>query len=286
MPPSSQSSRRRLVGVSTKMYFSYSRTINYITALLEHLADISDDPTVFTHLQEIDVFIIPDHITLINVIAQLNSHPFDIPFPILPGAQDAYHEDFGSFTGEVSTAVLAEVGCRILEINHAERRRLFGETDSSAALKAAAAVRNGLIPLVCVGERTRPQTITESDSEHSSSEEKAPDLTAALLEIRTQVEAVLSATPDMSEVILAYEPVWAIGAAAPASASYVVAMTQAIRDFECVRRRTGSTRILYGGSAGPGLFEKLKDSVDGLFLGRFAHDPEQFKNIILEVATA
>jgi triosephosphate isomerase len=270
------------------MYFPYNRTIDYIKSLLELLADLPKDASTSTPLRNIDVFIIPDHISLTTVITQLDSHASTIPFPILAGAQDAYHEDFGAYTGAVSPAVLAEVGCRILEINHAERRRLFGETDDGAVLKAAAAERNGMIPLVCVGERTKPSTSTEPGSEVSASgvEEDAVDVTAALGEISTQIEAVLSAVSDASDVILAYEPVWAIGAAAPASASYVVAVTKAIRDLECVRRRTGPTRILYGGSAGPGLFEKLKDGVDGLFLGRFAHDPAQFKKTILEVATA
>ncbi|KAG4218536.1 hypothetical protein PC116_g32984, partial [Phytophthora cactorum] len=95
-----------------------------------------------------------------------------------------------------------------------------------------------------------------------------------------------SALPGAVEVILAYEPVWAIGAAEPAGAEHVVSVTQALRNLDCVRSREGNTRILYGGSAGPGLFAQLKDGVDGLFLGRFAHDPAQFYKTIVEVATA
>ncbi|KAI0189950.1 triosephosphate isomerase [Xylaria flabelliformis] len=264
--------RRRLVGVSTKMYFSFARTKTYISTLLKLLSDISPET-----LRDIDIFVLPDHISLTTVISQL--HTNTCPVPILPGAQDAHHEDAGAFTGEVSPAVLAEVGCRILELGHAERRRFFGETDEITAKKAAAAARSGIIPLVCVGERTKPPSSSQEG------EEEVLDAEAALPEIRVQIEAVLDAVDDKTEVILAYEPVWAIGAAAPASASYVVAVAQAIRGFECVRRRpAGSTRILYGGSAGPGLFEKLRDGVDGLFLGRFAHDPEQFVKTILEVA--
>ncbi|KAI0114434.1 triosephosphate isomerase [Nemania sp. FL0031] len=296
---SPSSSRRRLVGVSTKMYFSFARTSTYISTLLKLLADLP--PEARTSLQDIDIFVIPDHISLSSVISQLrdnNNNP--CPVPILPGAQDAFHEDSGAFTGEVSPAVLAEVGCRILELGHAERRRLFGETDDTTAKKAAAAARNGIIPLVCVGERTKPPTVPTSALPGSSfslsgtggrgqgqdQERETLDTRTALPEIRVQVETVLNAVPDTAEVILAYEPVWAIGAAAPASAEYVTAVAHAIRDLECVRRRpAGSTRILYGGSAGPGLFEKL-DGVDGLFLGRFAHDPEQFVKTILEISGA
>ncbi|KAI0802676.1 triosephosphate isomerase [Xylaria sp. FL0064] len=286
-PPAS---RRRLVGVSTKMYFSFAKTTTYVATLLNLLSQ--QPPETLAALRNIDIFVIPDHISLTSVIAQLRRGGGDdddddrYPVPILPGAQDAFHEDAGAFTGEVSPAVLAEVGCRILELGHAERRKLFGETDDTTAKKAAAAARNGIVPLVCVGERTKPPVITAA-SPNSGSRDEVLDAEAALAEIRVQVAAVLSAVPHTTDVALAYEPVWAIGAPAPASASYVVAVAQAIRDLECVRRRpAGSTRVLYGGSAGAGLFAKLKDGVDGLFLGRFAHDPEQFVKTILEVATA
>ncbi|KAI0904937.1 triosephosphate isomerase [Ustulina deusta] len=282
--------RRRLVGVSTKMYFSFAKTTAYVSTLLRLLSDQS--PETLASLQDIDIFVIPDHISLVSVISHLRRHDNLCPVPILPGAQDAFHEDAGAFTGEVSPAVLAEVGCRILELGHAERRRFFGETDDITAKKAAAAARNGIVPLVCVGERTKPPlvaitTTASSASPDSASNDDMLDTQTALSEIRVQIEAVLSAVPHTADVVLAYEPVWAIGAAAPASAPYVVAVARAIRDLECVRRRpAGSTRILYGGSAGPGLFARLKDGVDGLFLGRFAHDPEQFVKAILEVATA
>lgn len=251
---------RRIVGVSTKMYFSFSRTTQYINRLL-HLLDASS--SVSTPPSNIDIFVIPDHITLTTVAAEL------LPTHLWPGAQDVFHEDAGAFTGEVSPAVLAEVGCRIVEVGHAERRRLFAETDEITAKKAAAVARNRMVPLVCIGEQVR------GDTPASAAEE-----------CRAQIEPVLAAVPDAADVVLAYEPVWAIGAAEPAEVGYVVAVTLAIRGLECVRGRAGRTRILYGGSAGPGLFEKLKEGVDGLFLGRFAHDPEQFVKTIREVAEA
>ncbi|KAI0377309.1 Triosephosphate isomerase [Hypomontagnella monticulosa] len=259
--------RRRIVGVSTKMYFSAARTRSYVDSLLEILS--SSPPSSSSLLDDIDIFIIPDHITLTSVVSQLStSKP-----KILVGAQDAFFEDAGAYTGEVSPAVLAEVGCRIVELGHAERRRLFGETDRDTAKKAAAAARNGMIPLVCIGERTK-------------GDDAGAAVTAAVRECGIQVEAVMAELPDDAEVALAYEPVWAIGAAEPAGAEHVVSVTKEIRALECVRRRKGTTRILYGGSAGPGLFAKLKDGVDGLFLGRFAHDPAQFYRTVVEVATA
>lgn len=238
------------------MYFSAARTRQFVDEVLQL---VSKSPQL---LDEVDVFIIPDHITLISVIAQLDRTK------ILTGAQDAFYEDSGAFTGEVSPQVLAEVGCRIVELGHAERRRIFKETDDDTARKAAAAARNGMIPLVCIGERTQGEVVLAVD------------------ECRAQVESVMAAVPEDAEVILAYEPVWAIGASSPAAAEYVVNVVKDIRALDCVQRRSGTTRILYGGSAGPGLFEKLKGGVDGLFLGRFAHDPAQFYKTIQEIASA
>lgn len=250
--------RRRIVGVSTKMYFSASRTTQYVDELL-HLISGSDSSFV----ENVDVFIVPDHLTLLSVINKSQGSN------IWCGAQDTFYEDTGAYTGEVSPAVLAELGCRIVEVGHAERRRIFGETDEITAKKAAATARNGMVPLVCIGEKTRGETSI-----------------SAVDECRTQVETVLGAVADDAEVVLAYEPVWAIGASQPADVDYVVEVTSAIRQLECVQKRSGLTRILYGGSAGPGLFQKLKDGVDGLFLGRFAHDPAQFYKTIQEVAIA
>ncbi|KAM0271121.1 hypothetical protein ACHAQH_009208 [Verticillium albo-atrum] len=246
---------RRLIGLSTKMYFSPSRTRQYLDALLPHLAT-SPGP------HPVDIFLIPDFLSLHAAITQTGSAP------LLLGAQDCFSEDTGAYTGEVSPASLAELGVRIVELGHAERRRLFGETDESTAAKASAAARNGLIPLVCVGEL---------DGEGGPR--------AAAEALRPQVESLMAAVPVTAEVVLAYEPVWAIGAAEPAGAEHVLGVVRAIREMECVEGREGAVRILYGGSAGPGTFEKLKEGVDGLFLGRFGHDVERFWRTVEEVAS-
>ncbi|RYP86407.1 hypothetical protein DL770_004912 [Monosporascus sp. CRB-9-2] len=290
--------RRRIVGVSTKMYFTFAQTQSYIASVLEHLSPPTPPPppprspdsqphipasssSPDDLLSKIDVFILPDHVSLHSAISRL-AHT-----PILVGAQDAHHEDRGAYTGFVSPAVLAEVGCRIVELGHAERRRILSETDADAARKAAAVVRNSMVPLVCIGEKTRPPRAAQSEEGDADADGAA--VAAAVAECAAQIEAVLSAIPETAEVILAYEPVWAIGAAAPAAPGYVAGVVRGIRALPCVRDRARgtTTRILYGGSAGPGLFAKLKDGgVDGLFLGRFAHDPAQFARTVREVAEA
>ncbi|XWW94811.1 hypothetical protein V2A60_002759 [Cordyceps javanica] len=252
--------RRRLVGLSSKMYFSYDKTQNYTTDVLARLSTLPPEL-----LARIDVFILPDFVTVGATAAQVRA----TGLPVWTGAQDCHWEDSGSFTGEVSPSVLRAAGARIVAVGHAERRRLFGEDDAVTAAKAAAASRNGLVPLVCVGEKTR-----------------SDDTAAAVDECRPQVEAVARALADDAELVLAYEPVWAIGAAEPAGNAHILAVVAGLRALDCVRDRKGTTRVVYGGSAGPGLFERLKTGLDGLFLGRFAHDPDRFVQTVKEVAEA
>lgn len=245
---------KRLVGVSTKMYFGVQQTRDYVQQVQ---ANLKANAHLF---DKADIFVIPDFVSLASVADAAQGTP------LLVGAQDCYHEDKGAFTGEVSPAQLREVGCNIVELGHAERRRLFGENDAWAAQKAAAACRNGMVPLVCIGEINKGE------------------VNAAVEEVRVQIESVTSAVPDDAEIILAYEPVWAIGKPEPAGAEHVVGVAKQIRAL--TQSRKGTTRILYGGSAGPGLFAKLSEGVDGLFLGRFAHNPDQFIKTIGEIASA
>ncbi|PWN93414.1 Triosephosphate isomerase [Acaromyces ingoldii] len=251
--------RRRLVGVSTKMYFDLAKSKSYLDAVL------SSVPSLLAELREpTDVFVIPDFVNIIPYAERIAAGKA----PLLLGAQDAHHDDGGAYTGEVSPKVLAQAGVKIVEMGHAERRRLFGETDEWVAQKALGAARNAMVPLICVGEVSQ-----------GGGAEKAVE------ECWTQVYRVFENPnfPKDAEVILAYEPVWAIGKSEPASAEHVVAVTKLLRQKAADLGRPGLVRILYGGSAGPGLFQKLEEGVDGLFLGRFAHDPKQFVETITEV---
>ncbi|UNI15867.1 Triose-phosphate isomerase [Purpureocillium takamizusanense] len=256
MASSTPPPRRRLIGLSTKMYFSLSKTRDFTSQFLAHLATVSG-----SQLSQIDIFVIPDFVSLTETASQLKT----APVPVWLGAQDCHGEDAGAFTGEVSPAVLAEAGVRIVEVGHAERRRLFGEDDATVASKAAAVSRNGMVPLICIGEKSRG------------------DVSIAVDECAAQVDAVLGSLADDAEAVLAYEPVWAIGASQPAGEEHVLAVVAGIRNLESVRRRKGQTRVVYGGSAGPGLYARLSGGLDGLFLGRFGHNPERFVQTIREV---
>ncbi|OJD39018.1 triosephosphate isomerase [Diplodia corticola] len=245
---------RRIVGTSLKMYFDLDRTLSYIKGVAE----------LSSHAQanNVDLFVIPDFVTILEARRILQDTP------VLLGAQDAFWETSGAYTGEVSPLTLQQAGVRLIEMGHAERRSIFGENDGQVAKKAAAAVKHGHIPLVCIGEKT-----------HGSVASQAVGL--AVDECRPQVTSVLAAVPDDAEVILAYEPVWAIGAKEPADPDHVVNVTKELRSM--VSGRKGTTRILYGGSAGSGTFARLVDGVDGLFLGRFAHELANLSQVIVEV---
>jgi triosephosphate isomerase len=257
MPPvSNRPNNRLIVGTSLKMYFDLPNTASYIQSVssLSKLASSHD----------IDLFVIPDFVSLLSARDILKDTP------VLLGAQDTFWEDKGAYTGEISPIVLRQVGVRIVEIGHAERRKIFGESNEQVGLKCAAAVRNGLIPLVCIGEKTKISGAASAA------------VGAAIEECKVQVKAVLDSVPEDAELILAYEPVWAIGASEPAGADHVVNVVKGIRSL--IGNRKGTTRVLYGGSAGPGTFNKLKDGVDGLFLGRFAHDVGNLEKVIMEMS--
>ncbi|RFA18029.1 triose-phosphate isomerase family protein [Subtercola boreus] len=244
------------IGVSTKMYFSFARTIEYAEAM----AGLASSHPAVTD-GTVELFVIPSYPTLPEVVRMLSGTPVRI------GAQDVATDDSGAFTGEVSAPMLAEIGCTLAEVGHAERRRLFGETEEVTAAKTQAALRNGITPVLCLGEAV---------------EGTAPDAAA---EVIRQLDSALQGTPRGSAVIVAYEPHWAIGAAQPAPAGHIVAVCRALRDHLDADERLDDGRVIYGGSAGPGLLTTLGRAVDGIFLGRFAHDPAALGVILDEAAS-
>jgi triosephosphate isomerase len=170
--------------------------------------------------------------------------------------------------------MLAEVGVHGVVLGHSERRQLFGETDGALALKVPAAVQAGLVPILCVGE-------TEQERERGDTQRK----------LRHQVRVGLEKVPveRLSEVVLAYEPIWAIGTGLTATreqAQEAVAFVRAL--VEDIDKPAGqAVRILYGGSVKPENAEELLGlpDVDGALVGGASLDPESFAGIV-EVACA
>lgn len=244
------------IGVSLKMYFSHARTLDWTAAVAEvartHAAVRSG---------AVQLFVVPTFPSLVPVRGLLDGTG------VLLGAQDLARADEGAFTGEVSARELREIGVDLVEIGHAERRSLFHESDDDVAGKVHAAFRNRLRPLICVGEAHR-----------ASSADAVSDVTAQL------DRSLATATADgvAGPVIVAYEPVWAIGAPQPAPDEHIVAVLAGIERYLSTRPGLDGSAVIYGGSAGPGLLTRGAGRIGGLFLGRFAHDPDAVRTILDE----
>lgn len=244
-----------LLGVSLKMYFGHAQTVSWCREVARMAADHPALRSGRTTL-----FILPSFPALVPAGQAFNGGPVHL------GAQNLHWEDAGPFTGEVSGAQLREAGCRYVEVGHAERRLLFGEDDRAVAAKTAAAMRNGLIPVICIGEEQRLPA-------EAAAEACTAQLAAALGEVSRQ-----------APIVVAYEPVWAIGSSEPASTGHIRAVCARLKTWLAGTGGFTSSRLIYGGSAGPGLLTRLGPEVDGLFLGRFAHDVGALSGILAEAA--
>jgi triosephosphate isomerase len=243
---------RVTVGVSMKTYFGNSAAASWFEAVAELAAGSSA-----LAAGEIELFVAPTYLQVHAATRAFRGTP------VLVGAQDVAAHGPGPYTGEVSAAELAEVGVRLAEVGHAERRRLFGETDEVVATKVAIALRHGLTPVLCVGELGV-----------GGAEEAAAD---CLL----QLHAALAGAPS-GRVIVAYEPVWAIGAQHAAPLDHITTVCTRLRIALAELPDRPDSSVIYGGSAAPGLLTALGASSDGVFLGRFAHDPEQLGRVLAE----
>jgi triosephosphate isomerase (TIM) len=242
---------RPVVGAGLKMFLGYAETVGYLRELAASAGDFDG----------VSVFVLPSFPVLAAAQDLLAGSP------VRYGAQDAHWEEAGPYTGCVSPSVLRELGCTFVEVGHAERRRLFRESDDMVARKALAAVRCGLEPIVCVGEEGRAEN------------------GAAAAVVAGEVGALLESLPDDADLVIAYEPVWAIGAEAAADPRHVAGVVA-----EVARRasgRAGDVRVLYGGSVRPGdVAGLLAAGVDGLFVGRAAIPLSGFREIVESVRAA
>ncbi|GAB3040271.1 triose-phosphate isomerase [Parafrigoribacterium mesophilum] len=247
---------RYLIGVSLKMYFSHARTVEWCRAVAEIARA---HPAVAR--EEAELFVIPGYLSVPAARQALGDD-------VAVGAQDLSVEDVGAFTGEVSGATIAELGCSVVEVGHAERRRLYGETDDIVRAKVAAAIRNGLTPVLCIGEATQGT---------------AEEAIRQCIRQFDDATCTVRGAGDFGRIIVAYEPLWAIGAVQPATPDYIRAVCGPLRNHLIRQTDAAHSALIYGGSAGPGLLTEIGDTVDGIFLGRFAHDPAAVAQILDEV---
>lgn len=179
------------------------------------------------------------------------------------GVQNVHWESAGAYTGEVSAAMAAQAGAEFVLVGHSERRQLFGETDQQVAQKTRAVLAAGLIPVVCVGETLEERRAGNAEQV-----------------VKRQLDAVFEAVSGSATLLIAYEPVWAIGTGETASPEDAQAMHAAIR----ARLRdalVGAPPILYGGSVKPENVATLlaQADVDGVLVGGASVDPESFAAI-------
>lgn len=246
-----------LLFASLKTYFGYAQTQRWIRKVSRIVGEARSSTTV-----RFEVAVFPE------VAAMSGVAPLFAASGIVLGSQDVAPNASGPQTGEVSARVLAEIGATYVEIGHAERRLAFGETEDIVAHKLLNAVEHGLVPLVCVGEQ-------------QSAGAAAAEICVA------QLESALSLLDGRkTRVVVAYEPVYAIGAKISAPLDHVVEVIAVIREYADSHPAVSSARLIYGGSAGPDTVPALRSTVDGLFLGRFVHDPHELRRVIDAYAAA
>jgi triosephosphate isomerase len=251
-----------MVGTGWKMNLRAAEVPGYAARLLQR--------TSATDTAAVDVFVLPPFTSLVAAAAAFRGTPVAI------GGQNMHWDEQGAWTGEISAPMLVDAGCRYVELAHSERLQHFGETYERVRSKVDRAVASGLTPIVCLGE-------TAQDKREGRSDEV----------LAAQTVTALAGQPAqrVPDVVLAYEPRWAIGSSEAASPDYVAARHTALRAL--LADRFGAdiarrTRIIYGGSVTPDNGPDLValDDVDGLFVGRAAWKPEGFAGIIRIVAEA
>ncbi len=243
-----------------KMHMTIPETKSLLSALVKASPDLSEAQVVvippFTALSEAAEFLLDTRVEL--------------------GAQNLFWEDKGAYTGEISGPMLFAAGCRYVVIGHSERRQYFAETDDSVNKKVFAALKSGLIPIVCVGETLQEREAGET-----------------IPKVESQLRLGLSglSPAQFSDIILAYEPVWAIGTgktATPAQAEEVQAFIRARLAEKYGNEAASHAIILYGGSVKPANSYSLfkEKNIDGFLVGGASLEAESFIQITKEAIRA
>ncbi|SDY02321.1 triosephosphate isomerase [Modestobacter sp. DSM 44400] len=249
--------RRPLIAGNWKMHLTHLEAIGLVQKLVFSLTE--------AQLDAAEVVVLPPFTALRSVQTLVNGDKLEIGY----GAQDLSAHDSGAYTGEVSGAMLSALACRYVVVGHSERRALHGEDDAVVAAKVQAALRHGLVPILCVGEGLDVRQ-AGGHVEHCNAQ-----LEAALVGLSAE---------QLQELVVAYEPVWAIGTgevATPADAQEVCGALRA-RLAERFGPETGSiVRILYGGSVKAGNTAGILagPDVDGALVGGASLDADEFASI-------
>ncbi len=211
-----------------------------------------------------EALICPPFVTISAVQSQFSSTS------LLTGAQNVSDQDEGAYTGEVSINMLKDAGCSHVIVGHSERREMYGEDSALVAAKAKKVIDANLKAIVCVGEKLESRKANEQENV-----------------VRKQLDAVLEtiSAGDADKIVIAYEPVWAIGTGETATPDQAQSMHQFIRarvEEKWGKDAADSMQILYGGSMKPGNAEELlsQPDVDGGLIGGASLEPDSFSEII------
>jgi len=246
--------RKTIIAGNWKMNMNHKEAEELAKGIVERVADVTD----------VEIVVCPTFTSLCavsDVVKDTN---------VLLGAQNMHWEEKGAFTGEISANMLLTLGCNYVILAHSERRTYFHETDDIIALKVKSAIESGLIPIVCVGEtrKEREKGITEKVVE--------TQISGAFGELSSEM---------FDGIVIAYEPVWAIGTGLTATTEKAQEVHAFIR--ELIKRMFGTevaekTRIQYGGSMKPSNARELlhEQDIDGGLIGGASLDAESFNGII------
>lgn len=250
--------RKPFIAANWKMNLLVEDSVKYGEDLVEYLKEEG------VNLKEVDVAICPPyiHMAALKVIFVLRN--------IMVGAQNMHYEEKGAFTGEISPAMLRDMGIECVIIGHSERRQYFGETSRACARKVKAAIAHNIRPILCVGE-------TLEERESGNYENAVGDM------LRESLDGV---TPEeMVRTVIAYEPVWAIGTGRTASSGQANEMAAFIR--ACIGAKYGEevaeqVIIQYGGSVKPENISEIMSmsDIDGALVGGAGLDPRSFAKIV------
>lgn len=252
--------REPIIAGNWKMYKTVVEAVNFVAAFREKTTGITG----------VEMVLCPPFTALGAVAEKLAGTG------IAPGAQNCYWQKEGAYTGEIAPGMLKEIGCKYVILGHSERRQYFGETDQSVNKRVRAAIDHGLVPIVCVGELLEEREAGRTESV-----------------VGRQVEGALAGltADEVAGIVIAYEPVWAIGTGRTASAGDAQAVNAYIRGI--LRRLFGEgtaegVRIQYGGSVKPGNAAELmaQPDIDGALVGGASLDPDSFARIVLNSVPA
>lgn len=242
--------RKPIIAGNWKMYKSEAEAVDFATKLKPLVSDVNDKI----------ILLCPSFPCLSKVWDVINNSNIAL------GAQNLHWEEEGAFTGEVSTNMLKSVGCTYVIIGHSERRQYFGETDETVNKKIFAAIKHNLLPIVCVGETLEQREKGET-----------------FKVIERQIKGAFNNVVDhhWSSIVIAYEPIWAIGTGKTATPEQAQEVHSFIRKL-LPKEVAGEMRILYGGSVKPENVKELmaKPDIDGGLVGGASLKVESFVKLI------